>query len=229
MTLCQSLNINDCFHIQTGAEIEDQSCNGLYACYLSPRIVVEEGSCITTPGYFFVFGKTCAYAPGAHIGKESCLEDFGEVMLKISIVTLINSLCVYISILSRFINHHSKLAKIRMVSVQLKAVVDVMGYAFVHDLILSPFTLTALSGSKIGKGSCRGFTSCNGAGNIGDGSCNNNHACTSFSGTVGNDSCNCNRACAFGQGTVHDGSCGRAYPDINTCNGDYACYDMFGK
>ena len=105
-SLCQSLTTNECFHIHTGAEIEDQSCNGAYACNLSPSIVVEEGSC--NVGYYFI-GKTCALAPGAHIGKESCLGHYGEVLFKISTVALINSLCVYISILSRFINHHSKL------------------------------------------------------------------------------------------------------------------------
>jgi hypothetical protein len=127
MTLCQSLNINDCFHIQTGAEIEDQSCNGGAACVLSPGIVVEEGSCNMFDGGDYA--NVCALAPGAHIGKESCLGYYGEVLLKISIVALTNSLCVNISILSRFINHHSKLAPCGMVSVQLKAVVDVMGCA----------------------------------------------------------------------------------------------------
>jgi hypothetical protein len=104
MTLCvEALTINACFHIQTGAEIEDQSCNGLYACNLSPGIVVEEGSCNTSYDYS---GGTCAFAPGAHIGKESCLGKYGEVMLKISIVVLINSLCIY---LNSFLFHQSPL------------------------------------------------------------------------------------------------------------------------
>ena len=94
--------INDCFHIHTGAEIEDQSCNGLYACNLSYGIVVEEGSC-NVSGWI---GETCALAPGAHIGKESCIGDLGEVMLKISIVALINSLCIY---LNSFSFHQSPL------------------------------------------------------------------------------------------------------------------------
>jgi hypothetical protein len=108
-SVCQSLTINVCFHIHTGAEIEDQSCNGKFACYLSPGIVVEEGSCNVEYEYRYGWvGGTCAFAPGAHIGKESCLGNYGEVMLKISIVALINSLCVNISIIYRFINHHSK-------------------------------------------------------------------------------------------------------------------------
>ncbi len=136
MTLCvEALTINACFHIHTGAEIEDQSCNGVYACFLSPGIVVEEGSCnMSDEGDYAM----CGFASGALIGKETCLGHYGEVMLKISIVALTNSLCVNISILPPFINHRSKLAPSGMVSVQLKAVVDVMGYAFVHDLILSP-------------------------------------------------------------------------------------------
>ena len=81
-SVCQSLTINDCFHIQTGAEIEDRSCNGGAACGLSSGIVVEEGSCNTSDegGY-----AMCALAPGAHIGKESCLTAYGEVLFKISI------------------------------------------------------------------------------------------------------------------------------------------------
>ena len=99
------------------------------------RIVVEEGSCnMSDEGDYAM----CGLASGAHIGKESCLGHYGEVMLKISIVALINSLCVNISILPRFINHHSKLAPSGMVRVQVKTVVDVMGCAFAHDLILSP-------------------------------------------------------------------------------------------
>ena len=235
MTLCvKALTINACFHIQTGAEFEDQSCNGEGACGLSPGIVVEEGSC--NKSYEDDYAM-CGLASGAHIGKESCLGYYGEVMLKISIVALINSLCVNISIIYRFINHHLKLAPIGMVSVQLKAVVDVMGYAFVHDLILSPFTLTSLSGSEIGKGSCQGRASCSAllyldededgrysdgpGGNIGDGSCNNVRACNSFRGIVGNDSCNSNLACANGKGTVHDGSCGRSDSDHK-----WACFAM---
>eukprot|EP00970_Alexandrium_tamarense_P013272 scaffold3312_cov225-Alexandrium_tamarense.AAC.1 len=61
-------------HKTSGAEIEDQSCNGLYACNLSYGIVVEEGSC-NVSGWI---GETCALAPGAHIGKESCIGDLGE-------------------------------------------------------------------------------------------------------------------------------------------------------
>ncbi len=125
----KALTINDCFHIHTGAEIEDQSCNGEGACFLSPGIVVEEGSCNMS---YEGDGSMCALASGALVGKESCLGGFGEVLLKISIVALTNSMCVYISILPRFINHHAKLAPSGMVSVQLKAVVDVMGCAFVH-------------------------------------------------------------------------------------------------
>ena len=115
-SLCQSLTTNECFHIHTGAEIEDQSCNGVGACGLSPGIVVEEGSC--NKSYEDDYAM-CGLASGAHIGKESCLGHYGEVMLKISIVALINSLCVNISILPRFINHHSKLAPSGMVSSKL--------------------------------------------------------------------------------------------------------------
>ncbi len=79
MTLnVKALSINVCFHIQTGAEIEDQSCNGGRACFLSPGIVVEEGSCMSEEDDY----DMCALAPGAHIGKESCIGEHGEVMLK---------------------------------------------------------------------------------------------------------------------------------------------------
>ena len=92
MTLCvKALTINACFHIQTGAEIEDQSCNGVQACSLSPGIVVEEGSCnVSEEGD----ESMCALAPGSHIEKESCLGFYGEVSFKISTVALINSLCL---------------------------------------------------------------------------------------------------------------------------------------
>jgi len=136
-SLCQSLTTNECFHIHTGAEIEDQSCNGVGACGLSPGIVVEEGSC--NKSYEDDYAM-CGLASGAHIGKESCLGHYGEVMLKISIVALINSLCVNISILPRFINHHSKLAPSGMVSVQLKAVVDVMGYVLCMISFFLPYS-----------------------------------------------------------------------------------------
>jgi hypothetical protein len=138
VTLCvKALTINDCFHIHTGAEIEDHSCNGLYACFLSPGIAVEEGSCNK---FDEDDDGMCGLASGALIGKESCLGNFGEVLFKISIVALINSLCVNISILSRFINHHSKLAPSGMVSVQLKAVVDVMGYALCMISFFLPYS-----------------------------------------------------------------------------------------
>ena len=93
-SLCQSLTTNECFHIHTGAEIEDQSCNGVGACGLSPGIVVEEGSC--NKSYEDDYAM-CGLASGAHIGKESCLGHYGEVMLKISIVALINSLCIHLN------------------------------------------------------------------------------------------------------------------------------------
>ena len=58
------------------------------------RIVVEEGSCnMSDEGDYAM----CGLASGAHIGKESCLGDYGEVLLKISIVALINSLCIYLN------------------------------------------------------------------------------------------------------------------------------------
>jgi hypothetical protein len=94
----QSLTTNDCFHIHTGAEIEDHSCNGAGACGLSPGIVVEEGSCNKFDDDDLAM---CGLASGALIGKESCLGHYGEVLLKISIVALKNSLCVNISILPR--------------------------------------------------------------------------------------------------------------------------------
>jgi hypothetical protein len=139
-SVCQSLTTNDCFHIHTGAEIEDQSCNGAGACGLSPGIAVEEGSCNMFDEDDYAM---CGLASGALIGKESCLGHYGEVLLKMSIVALINSLCVYISILPRFNNHHAKLAPSGMVSVQLKAVVDVMGCALcMISFFLPYFNLT---------------------------------------------------------------------------------------
>ncbi|EED87592.1 predicted protein [Thalassiosira pseudonana CCMP1335] len=147
----------------------------------------------------------CALAPGAHIGKESCIGDYGEVLLKFSIVALINSLCIY---LNSFSFHQSPL------KVCAKRDGSKIG-----------------KGSCQGFRSCyadfyyRNYTVVDGAGgNIGDGSCNNARSCYSFRGTVGNDSCNSYRACAGGQGTVHDGSCGRS-----DSSDDYACKDMRGR
>ncbi|EED87774.1 predicted protein [Thalassiosira pseudonana CCMP1335] len=117
----------------SGAEIEDQSCNGVGACGLSPGIVVEEGSC--NKSYEDDYAM-CGLASGAHIGKESCLGHYGEVMLKISIVALINSLCVNISILPRFINHHSKLAPSGMDPKLAKVVVRAM------NPVMLPFIMT---------------------------------------------------------------------------------------
>jgi hypothetical protein len=182
----------------------------------------------------------CGLAPGALIGKETSLGHYGEVLLKISIVALTNSMCVYISILPRFINHHAKLAPSGMVSVQLKAVVDVMGYAFVHDLILSPLLQLDFQDPKLAKVAVRAINpvmlpflmtrrrkdgTVRSRGHIGDGSCNFIFRCGAFRGTVGNDSCNSFQACAGGQGSVHDGACGR-----NSDSSDYfACFVMRGE
>jgi hypothetical protein len=49
VTLCvKALTINACFHIQTGAEIEDQSCNGEGACGLSPGLLSRKAA-VTRP------------------------------------------------------------------------------------------------------------------------------------------------------------------------------------
>jgi hypothetical protein len=131
MTLCvKALTINECVHTQTGAEIEDQSCNGEFACYGSHGIVVEEGSCNGDR-------ETCALAPGAHIGKESCLGDYGAVLLKISIVALIISFCLY---LNSFSFHQSSLKACteRDGECSTQSCSRRDGLRIVHDLILSP-------------------------------------------------------------------------------------------
>jgi hypothetical protein len=135
MTLCvKALSINECVHIQTGAEIEDQSCNGGRACVLSPGIVVEEGSCNVSEEDDY---DMCALAPGAHIGKESCIGDYGEVLLKFSIVALINSLCIY---LNSFSFHQSplKVCAKRDGECSTQSCSRRDGLRIVHDLILSP-------------------------------------------------------------------------------------------
>eukprot|EP00970_Alexandrium_tamarense_P013335 scaffold3341_cov212-Alexandrium_tamarense.AAC.1 len=117
----------------SGAEIEDQSCNGAGACGLSPGIAVEEGSCNMFDEDDY---GMCGLASGALIGKESCLGHYGEVLLKISIVALINSLCVYISILPRFNNHHAKLAPSGM-DPKLATVVVMARYPVLLALIMT--------------------------------------------------------------------------------------------
>jgi len=58
-----------------------------------------------------------------------------------------------------------------------------------------------------GVDSCSGISACNGAGNVGVGSCNGDFACHSREGDVGDHSCNGEYACDDGPSTVGDDSC----------------------
>jgi hypothetical protein len=78
----------------------------------------------------------CALAPGSHIEKESCLGSYGEVSFKISTVALINSLCLCLNS-SLFHQSSLKACTKRDGERSTQTIADVMGYAFVHDLILS--------------------------------------------------------------------------------------------
>ncbi|EED89893.1 predicted protein [Thalassiosira pseudonana CCMP1335] len=203
----ESCNDSRACYRTSGAEIEDRSCNGGAACGLSSGIVVEEGSCNTSDegGY-----AMCALAPGAHIGKESCLTAYGSKIGKGS--------CQ---------GRASCSALLYLDEDEEGRYSDGPGGNIGDGSCNYLYGCLAFRGT-VGNGSCNSFAACTyGWGTVHDGSCGRSDSsydfpCWSIKGSIGEDSCNDSSACRKASRACRGvygyeiGSC--------ACDTDFECY-----